>query len=108
MYRTCCTILFLLNKSVLLQQNIGDCFSAAQNVIYIFCFLSSDLSLFFDGLESLLEPLTWQHSVIPALSPSRLEFLEAPTPFLMGVLVQQESAEDEEEDMERWWEEELR
>ena len=52
--------------------------------------------------------MTWQHSVIPALSPSRLEFLEAPTPFLMGVLVQQESAEDEEEDMERWWEEELR
>ncbi len=75
---------------------------------------SSDLSLFFDGLESLLEPLVWQHSVIPALAPDRLEFLEAPTPFLMGLLLPErlvreegEEGEEGEEAFEAWWREEL-
>ncbi len=73
--------------------------------------LISELSLFFDGLESLLEPLIWQHSVIPALSPQHLEFLEAPTPFLMGLLLQLDGKDVDDELVdaaEEWWREELK
>ena len=46
----------------------------------------SDLSALFDAIESLLFPLTWQHTLIPALPPSMTAFLQAPTPYLIGIL----------------------
>jgi hypothetical protein len=46
----------------------------------------SDLSTLFDGIESLLFPLSWQHTLIPALPATRRTFLEAPTPYLIGIL----------------------
>ena len=48
----------------------------------------SDLSTLFDGIESLLFPLSWQHTLIPALPATRRTFLEAPTPYLIGILVE--------------------
>jgi hypothetical protein len=42
----------------------------------------------FDGIESLLFPLSWQHTLIPALPATRRTFLEAPTPYLIGILVE--------------------
>ena len=49
-------------------------------------YYSSDLSCLFDGIESLLFPMTWQHTLIPALPLARTVFLEAPTPYLIGIL----------------------
>ena len=49
---------------------------------------SSDLSALFDAIESLLFPLMWQHTLIPALPPNMTALLEAPTPYLIGVLVE--------------------
>ena len=48
----------------------------------------SDLSALFDGIESLLFPLMWQHTLIPALPPNMTALLEAPTPYLIGLLVE--------------------
>jgi hypothetical protein len=48
----------------------------------------SDLSALFDGIESLIFPMSWQHTLIPALPPARTVFLEAPTPYLIGLLVE--------------------
>lgn len=50
--------------------------------------LSSDLSCLFDGIECLIFPMTWQHTFIPALPRARTVFLEAPTPYLIGVLIE--------------------
>ena len=47
----------------------------------------SDLSALFDAIESLLFQMMWQHTLIPALPPSMIAFLGAPTPYLIGVLV---------------------
>ena len=44
------------------------------------------MSCLFDGIESLLFPMTWQHTLIPALPLARTVFLEAPTPYLIGIL----------------------
>ena len=52
----------------------------------IYC--SSDLSCLFDGIECLIFPMTWQHTFIPALPRARTVFLEAPTPYLIGVLIE--------------------
>ena len=48
---------------------------------------SSELSIFFDAIDSLLFPMTWQHTIIPALPISRKGFLDAPTPYLIGLLL---------------------
>ena len=53
----------------------------------------------FDGVESLLQPLSWQHSLVPVLPSSRLGFLEAPTPYLIGLLLSPEDAKD----LDKWW-----
>ena len=45
------------------------------------------MSIFFDAIESLLFPMTWQHTIIPALPISRKTFLDAPTPYLIGLLL---------------------
>ena len=47
----------------------------------------SDLSALFDAIESLLFPMTWLHTFIPALPTSMTAFLEAPTPYLIGLLL---------------------
>ena len=47
----------------------------------------SDLSALFDAIESLLFPMTWLHTFIPALPTTMTAFLEAPTPYLIGVLL---------------------
>eukprot|EP00095_Tigriopus_kingsejongensis_P002715 maker-scaffold809_size94238-snap-gene-0.31 protein:Tk02715 transcript:maker-scaffold809_size94238-snap-gene-0.31-mRNA-1 annotation:"st5 protein" len=46
------------------------------------------LSCLFDGLEDLLRPFVWQHVLVPILPRSKWTLLEAPTPFLVGVLVE--------------------
>ena len=59
-------------------------FLVSNHIIYP---ISSDLSALFDAIESLLFPMMWQHTLIPALPPSMIAFLGAPTPYLIGVLV---------------------
>ena len=53
----------------------------------------------FDGVESLLQPFAWQHSLVPVLPSSRLGFLEAPTPYLIGLLL----SPDDARDLDVWW-----
>ena len=54
---------------------------------YAKTFHFSELSIFFDAIDSLLFPMTWQHTIIPALPISRKGFLDAPTPYLIGLLL---------------------
>ncbi len=70
----------------------------------LYCF--SDLTLFFDGLESLLLPLKWQHSLIPALPPAQKIFMEAPTPFLIGLLLNQQDPGCDL--LAKWWRQSLK
>ena len=56
-------------------------------LIYAKTFNFSELSIFFDAIDSLLFPMTWQHTIIPALPISRKGFLDAPTPYLIGLLL---------------------
>ena len=56
-------------------------------LIYAKTFHFSELSIFFDAIDSLLFPMTWQHTIIPALPISRKGFLDAPTPYLIGLLL---------------------
>ncbi|XP_059088840.1 DENN domain-containing protein 2C-like isoform X2 [Tigriopus californicus] len=46
-----------------------------------------DLCATFDSLEDLLHPLLWQHLFIPVLPKSKWDILDAPTPFLIGILL---------------------
>ncbi len=48
----------------------------------------SSLSDVGDALLSYLQPLTWEHVYIPILPARLFEFVNAPTPFLMGCHVQ--------------------
>lgn len=64
------------------------------------------LSIIFEGLESLLSPFSWQHSLIPALPTSHLSILEAPTPYVIGLINNSPSLEAEQsekvEEAARW------
>ena len=46
----------------------------------------SKLTRVAEGLCELLQPLKWQHIYIPIVPEGLTEYLEAPTPYLMGVL----------------------
>ncbi|CAH0383279.1 unnamed protein product [Bemisia tabaci] len=46
----------------------------------------SVLSMCIEGLQASLYPFQWPHTLATVLSPSMLGFLEAPTPYLFGLL----------------------
>lgn len=51
------------------------------------CFLCfSKLSSCIEALQSILYPFCWPHTLIPILPQSLWEIVEAPTPFVCGVL----------------------
>jgi hypothetical protein len=54
----------------------------------------STLSLCLEALESMLYPFTWQHTFIPILPLNMPDILDAPSPFLIGVLRSSHSAWD--------------
>lgn len=43
-----------------------------------------------ETIMALLYPLQWQHVYIPVLSKSLLNFLQSPTPYIMGVVHEQD------------------
>lgn len=63
-----------------------SCVLTEKKVVVISSSLS-DLSCLFDALEALLFPMSWQHTLIPALPLTHRGFLDAPTPYLIGLLV---------------------
>lgn len=46
----------------------------------------STLSLCVEALESMLYPFSWQHTFVPILPLDMTDVLDAPAPFLIGVL----------------------
>jgi hypothetical protein len=63
-------------------------FKTAQNINQVIvtghCLLG--LSKAVECLTSLLAPFDWQHLLVPVLPESLLELVEAPTPYLIGIL----------------------
>ena len=52
----------------------------------MFLFIHSDLSALFDAIQSLLFPMSWLHTFVPALPVSHRHYIDAPTPYLIGLL----------------------
>ncbi|XP_078722492.1 DENN domain-containing protein 3 isoform X1 [Lampetra fluviatilis] len=86
------------------------CFSPSQVLQILTCLLterrvvllSPELSLLTPLAESLLHllrPLSWRHAYAPVLSAGMLDFLEAPTVFLMGCHSRHLSTVDRVEDL---------
>lgn len=46
----------------------------------------SILSHITESFVSLLWPFSWQHVLIPVLPDTMLDFLNAPTPYIMGIV----------------------
>ena len=45
----------------------------------------SDLALIMQALIVLMNPFSWHFTIITYLTPEMVDFLEAPTPYLIGV-----------------------
>uniref|UniRef100_UPI00358EBBC7 DENN domain-containing protein 3 isoform X3 n=1 Tax=Myxine glutinosa TaxID=7769 RepID=UPI00358EBBC7 len=78
------------------------CFSPSQVVQILTCLLTEQqvvllcsnialLTPLAEALLALLRPLRWRHALVPILADQMLDFIEAPTVFLMGCHVQHRS-----------------
>lgn len=74
-------IALLLEKKILLC----SCRTALLTVVAEVCFLKVFPTEDYQGLVSLIRPMSWEHAYIPVLPRQLLQFTQAPSPFVMGI-----------------------
>ena len=67
----------------------------------------SDLSALFDAIQSLVFPMSWLHTFIPALPVSHRHYVDAPTPYLIGLLTDSSSSASNNNSVQHFLEEDF-